>query len=96
MTENRTNWETQEAIVATPTTVPVPVTTSWPEKTVVIRETETGWLRVRDAPSSAGVEVTKVKPKEKYILLEQDKDWLRIDLGDEKSGWILAKYADIS
>jgi len=87
---------TEEMIVATPTTSPAQITTNPTEKTVVIRETETGWLRVRDTPGSAGIEVTKVKPKEKYKLLEQDNDWFKIDLGGGKSGWILAKYADIS
>jgi hypothetical protein len=61
---------------------------------VTIKTTETGWLRVRDSASSVGVEVAKVYPKAEYKLLEENNGWYRIDLGNGKSGWISAKYAD--
>lgn len=62
-------------------------------KTAKIKITETGWLRVRDQPSSSGVEISKVKPEEKYPVLEESGDWIKIDLGDNKTGWISASYA---
>jgi hypothetical protein len=86
----------EKTIVLTPTVTPTPLATDTSGHLIEIKETETGWLRVRDTPSSSGTEVTKVKPKEKYKMIDQNKEWLKIDLGNGKSGWILAKYADIS
>lgn len=63
---------------------------------ITIKETETGWLRVRESSSSAAIEVGRVKPKEKYTLLEETTEWDKIDLGNGKSGWISAKYAEKS
>lgn len=60
---------------------------------VKIKETETGWLRVRNLPSSGGVEVGRVKPGESYELLDQNNDWYQIKF-DNNNGWISAKYAE--
>jgi hypothetical protein len=62
-------------------------------KKITIKETETGWLKVREASSSSGKEVTRVKPGEQYTLLEEGIDWYKIDLGNGKNGWISATYA---
>ena len=61
---------------------------------VIISETETGWLRVREAASSAGREIGKVKPEEEYNLLEEKAGWYKIDYEEDKEGWISASYAD--
>ena len=86
----------KEKIVVAPTTVLPSPTVASQGPLIIIKETETGWLRVRSTPATEGVEVAKVKPGEKYPLIDQDRDWFKIDLGSGKSGWILAKYADIS
>ncbi|HPD44637.1 MAG TPA: PEGA domain-containing protein [Candidatus Woesebacteria bacterium] len=62
---------------------------------VRVRETETGWLNVRDNPSTGGREITKIKPDEEYQLLEKTQDWLKIELKDGRDGWIAAKYGEI-
>jgi hypothetical protein len=62
-------------------------------KKVKIKETETGWLKVRESSSSSSKEVTKVKPGESYVLLDEETDWYKIDLGSSKNGWISATYA---
>jgi hypothetical protein len=64
--------------------------------TVTIKETETGWLRVRESSSNNSREITKVNPNEKYPLLDEIQDWYKIDLGDGKSGWVSSKYAEKS
>ena len=61
---------------------------------VTIKETETGWLKVREASSSASKEVARVNPNESYDLLEEATDWYKIDLGENKNGWISSKYAE--
>lgn len=69
-----------------------------PEPTrVEILSTSTGFLRVRDEPSTLGVEVAQVKPGEKYILLEEDEKtgWFKIEYEEGKEGWISNQYAEI-
>ncbi|MBU3935449.1 SH3 domain-containing protein [Patescibacteria group bacterium] len=61
---------------------------------VRIKETETGWLRVREASSSGSREIAKVIPKEEYELLDEGADWYKIDLGEKGQGWISTKYAE--
>jgi len=60
---------------------------------IKIKETETGWLRVRKTASSGGVEIGRVKPGESYELLSENSDWYQIVFGDTK-GWISVKYAE--
>jgi hypothetical protein len=84
-----------EKVVVVPTSIPSMAAEKL-EKMVTIKETETGWLRVRSVSSSSGAEIAKVKPKEKYKILEESDEWIMIDLGGGKSGRILAKYADKS
>lgn len=62
-------------------------------KKVTIKETETGWLKVREASSSSSKEVTRIKPGEQYVLIEEGTDWDKIDLGNGKDGWISTTYA---
>lgn len=63
---------------------------------VTIKETETGWLKVRENSSGNSNEVTRVKPGEKFKFLQENNGWYQIDLGNEKSGWVSAKYAEKS
>lgn len=61
---------------------------------ILIKETETGWLKVRETASSTSKELAKIKPGEKYNLLDEQNEWYKIDLGENKSGWISSKYAE--
>jgi hypothetical protein len=61
---------------------------------VKIKQTETGWLRVREQANSSSAEVGKVNPGEKYQLLEEKSGWYQIDLGNNKKGWVSAIYAE--
>jgi len=70
-------------LVSTPTTV-----------LIKIKETETGWLRVRESDSAASKEVTRVIPGATYPLLEEKTDWYKIDLGENKNGWISTSYGE--
>ena len=65
---------------------------------VLILETPTNFLRVRNSPPS-GVELAQVKPGEKFPFLEEkvlpDKSvWYKITYLEGKDGWISAKYAE--
>lgn len=70
---------------------------------VEILSTGTGFLRVREKPSSLGDEVGKVDPGKLYPFIEKDGEsgWYKIEYleaeGDEeaKTGWISGEYAKI-
>lgn len=60
---------------------------------VVIKDTPTGWLRVRDGPSITASETAKVKPNEKFELLEEKDGWYKINYAPQKEGWVYSQYA---
>jgi len=64
------------------------------EEKVVIKETGTGWLRVREEASKWSKEIGRVNPGESYVLLGEEVDWYQIKLEDESEGWVSAKYAE--
>jgi hypothetical protein len=67
-----------------------PVTTS-----VVILDTPTGFLRVRETNSVYSAEIGQVKPGESYQLVGEKDNWLEIKLSspEAKLGWISSQYA---
>lgn len=60
---------------------------------VLILNTPTGFLRVREAASIAAVEIAQVKPGESYDLLDEKDNWYKIKIDDKTSGWISSQYA---
>ncbi len=60
---------------------------------VLILNTPTGFLRVREEASIASKEITQVKPGESYNLLEEKTGWYKIKVNDKTSGWISSQYA---
>ncbi len=60
---------------------------------VEILETPTGFLRVRQEPSTSAEEVTRVSPGEYYPLLDETGGWYKIEYEDGKEGWISGQYA---
>ena len=64
-----------------------------PVKKVTIKETGTGWLRVRSTPS--GNETGKVYPGETFDLLDEKNGWFLLELSDGARGWVFARYASL-
>lgn len=64
------------------------------KNSLLIKETETGWLRVRQEANNNSPEIGRVKPKEKYEILSENKDWYQIQFEASASGWISAKYVE--
>lgn len=60
---------------------------------VLILDTPTGFLRVRESSSINSPEIAQVKPGENYELIEEKENWLKIKLTDGKEGWISSQYA---
>lgn len=65
------------------------------KKTILVKETPTGWLRVRLEPSVDASEVAKIKPGEKYPLLEEKTGWVKIEFEKNKTGWVSSEYVDV-
>lgn len=74
------------------TTITTPVITQTPQ--VIVKQTPTGFLRVRDKPSLNGKEITQVKPGDTLILLEEQGawDWVRLSNGIE--GYVSSSYVE--
>lgn len=59
---------------------------------VIILNTPTGFLRVRESGSLAAAEVGKVSPGDTFDLLDEKDGWFSIKLADGKVGWISNQY----
>lgn len=82
---------------ATPTPKVTTSPTPEPEKPYVrIKDTPTGWLRVRESASTTSTELAKVKPDETYPYLNETKSgWYKIEYEEDKEGWISSVYAEL-
>lgn len=98
--------ETSEVASPSPTAQPTPVKadggTADPTKPfVTIKDTPTGFLRVRMEPTTAATEAAQVKPGEKYTVFDSEEDakgttWYQIKYDGTSTGWISGQYATIS
>ncbi len=59
---------------------------------VVIKETPTGWLNVRNGASRDGEVISKVYPGEEYKYIKEKNGWYLILLSDEIEGWVFGDY----
>lgn len=72
---------------------PTPSIAVTPPQNVIILETPTGFLRVRQTPSLSASEVGQVVPGKKYPLDKEENGWYEITLDDGTMGWISSQYA---
>ncbi len=82
--------EGDEEIIEEP--APAPPRPEQPK--VIILQTPTGWLRVRDGPSTGGEEVARVDPDQEFVLLDEQSGWYKIEYEEGEEGWISAQYAE--
>lgn len=61
---------------------------------VIVKETPTGFLRVRSEPSTAASESARVNPGEKYHLFDEQSGWYEIAYDGTNKGWISGTYAE--
>jgi len=64
------------------------------ESKVKIKDTPTGWLRVRDGPGTSNQEITKVNPGDEFPYLKKESGWYKIEYEDGKEGWVSASYVE--
>lgn len=61
---------------------------------VLVKNTPTGFLRVRDKPNLQGREIARVKPGDNLILLEEQIAWDRVRLPDNTEGYVSSSYVE--
>ncbi len=86
---NLTPQATSSAQTQTATQSALPAVTK-----IVILNTPTGFLRVRQTASVGSLEVGRVTPGETFDLVEEKSGWFSIRLSDGKVGWVSAQYAN--
>lgn len=74
----------------TPTSTPTPK-----YKMLLIKQTPTDWLNVREKPNTAAKILTKIYPGESYPFSEQQNGWYHILLKDLNSGWVSGEYVEV-
>jgi uncharacterized protein YgiM (DUF1202 family) len=71
--------------------ISAPKVTTLPK--LVVGQTPTGFLRVRDKPSLAGEEIGKVYPGQNLTALEEARDgWYKVKLENGVEGYVSASY----
>jgi hypothetical protein len=95
--EEGTEEEEEEETTPTPTTKAEATPTASVAKPYVrIKETPTGWLRVREGPSTDATELAKVNPGETYSYLgETESGWHKIEYEEGEEGWVSGVYSEL-
>lgn len=65
-----------------------------PKPFVIIKDTPTGFLRVRMGPSSSATEAAQVKPGEKYTFFDTQNGWYEIKFNGVDTGWVSGQYVE--
>lgn len=73
-------------------TIATPTITRTPE--VIVKQTPTGFLRVRNKASLSGNEIAQVKPGDSLILLEEQGSWDRVRLSNGTEGYVSSSYVE--
>ncbi len=93
---------------ASPTAAPTPDLSGTPTKPatssstkadptkpfVTIKDTPTGFLRVRLEPSTGASEAGRVNPGEKYTYSDTQNGWYQIKYDGKNTGWVSGQYVE--
>lgn len=86
----------EEEVGSTP--IPTPQASPQPTAALInsirIKETPTGFLRVRSGPSTGSSEIGQVKPGETFEFVDENASWYKIVLDDGQEGWVSKTYAE--
>ena len=74
------------------TQVTASVITTTPK--VIVKNTPTGFLRVREQATTSSKEVARVAPGDELILIEEMGNWSKVRLEDGKEGFVSNTYVD--
>ena len=63
---------------------------------IKVKDTPTGFLRVRAEPSTSATEAAQIKPGEMYPYLDEEKSgWYKIEYKKGEEGWVSGVYVDL-
>lgn len=62
-------------------------------QTVVVLDTPTGFLNVRESNSVTSKKIGTVSPGDEFLLLDEKEEWFQVKLQDGIPGWISKTYA---
>ncbi len=65
-----------------------------PQKLLIL-DTPTGWLRVREEPSLNASESAQVQPGDEFLYFEEQSNWYQIEYEPDKLGWVSGEYVDL-
>lgn len=72
---------------------PSPTPEASPSAIIKIKDTTTGFLRVRETPSVSASEIAKVLPGESYPFLDEAEGWYKIKVASSE-GWISSEFSE--
>lgn len=81
-------FQLDDAKIATPEAVQ----TSSGKQMILIKDTPTGWLRVREDSTINASESGRVNPGQKFELLDEKNGWYKIEFEKNKTGWVSSEY----
>jgi len=83
----------QPPVALPPAQPPTPPASAPPQ--LVINETVTGWLNVRQGPGTSYAIIGRVYPGERYQQLAKEDDWYKITVGETAEGWVSGEYVTV-
>lgn len=81
-------------ITPTPTKKDTTLTPDPAKPYVMIKETPTGFLRVRMEPSTSASEAARVNPGDKFTILDTQSGWYEIKYDGKNTGWVSGTYVE--
>lgn len=69
--------------------------TSTLDKYLQIKNSETGFVRVRLEPSLEASETGKVKTGDKFKILSEQNNWMKVEYEPNSFGWVSGEYVDV-
>jgi len=84
----------EEQVVPDPSTSPsITLTPSPSPAKVLILETPTGFLRVRQTNDLNSEQISTVNPGDTFPFVSEQPGWYQIKLSDGKTGWVSSEFA---
>lgn len=80
------------SLEVSPSATPILIPTPAASQSAKIKQTPTGFLRVRFSPTLRATEVAQVKPGETFPILEEVEGWTKILLPGGQTGWASNLY----
>lgn len=86
--------DTPKATITKAATSSAATTTDPAKPYVLIKDTPTGFLRVRLEPSTSASEAARVNPGEKFPYVSTENGWYEITYDGKNNGWVSGQYVE--